>query len=96
MELVKKADVLKMLDDILTDIYEGEGYQHEKWVDKVNDLPEVDAQPVIHCRDCKWWKDSDGTYRRGTGAESICPMNTLIVYEGDGYCYLFEPQESED
>ena len=49
-----------------------------------------------HCKDCKWWKDSDGKYRRGCGAESQCPINTHAVYCGEGYCYMFEPQESEE
>lgn len=49
-----------------------------------------------HCKDCKWWKDSDGEYRRGCGAESKCPINTKTVYLGNGYCYKFEPQESRD
>jgi len=48
-----------------------------------------------HCKDCKWWRDSDGVYRRGIGAESQCPMNRRKVLEGTGYCYMFEPQESE-
>lgn len=49
-----------------------------------------------HCKDCKWWKDSDGKYRRGCGAESQCPINTHAVYCGEGYCYMFEPKESEE
>ena len=49
-----------------------------------------------HCRDCKWWKDSDGVYRRGVSAESKCPINRTEVLEGNGYCYMFEPQESDD
>lgn len=49
-----------------------------------------------HCKDCKWWKDSDGAFRRGIGAESRCPLNRVEVYEGSGYCYMFEPQESEN
>lgn len=48
------------------------------------------------CKDCKWWKDSDGVFRRGIGAESQCPMNRIEVYEGNGYCYMFEQQESEE
>ena len=53
-------------------------------------------QPKIKtCKDCKWWKDSDGVYRRDIGAESQCPMNRKEVYEGNGYCFLFKPQESE-
>ena len=49
-----------------------------------------------HCKDCKWWKDSDGEFRRGVGAESKCPINRQKVFEGNGYCYMFEPQESEE
>jgi hypothetical protein len=55
-----------------------------------------DAVDVIRCRDCKWWRDSDGEYRRGCGAESKCPINRREVFEGNGYCYLYEPQESDD
>lgn len=43
-----------------------------------------------HCKECRWWKDSDGIYRRGIEAESICPINTKKVFDGDGYCYMFE------
>ena len=48
------------------------------------------------CKDCKWWRDSDGAYRRGVKAESRCPINTVSVANGWGYCYMFEPQESEE
>lgn len=62
--------------------------------DVINKLPPVNPQQKIgYCRDCKWWKDSDGAFRRGIEAESQCPMNRIEVYEGNGYCYMFEPQE---
>lgn len=61
----------------------------------IHALPSVTPQEP-KCKDCKWWKDSDGSYRRGCGAESICRINTDKVYQGEGYCYLFEPQENED
>lgn len=48
-----------------------------------------------YCKDCKWWKDSDGVFRRGIGAESQCPINRREVFKGNGYCYMYEPQESE-
>ena len=41
---------------------------------------------LIRCKDCKHWKDSDGVYRRGIGAESKCPVNIRAVYEGNFYC----------
>lgn len=64
----------------------------------IHALPSVTPQEpkTGHCKDCKWWKDSDGAYRRGIGAESQCPINSKEVFEGNGYCYMFEPQESED
>ena len=64
----------------------------------IKGMPSVNPQDpkTGHCKDCKWWKDSDGAFRRGIGAESQCPMNRIEVFEGDGYCYMFEPQESDN
>ena len=64
----------------------------------LSDLPSVTPQElnIEHCKDCKRWKDSDGEYRRGVNAESQCPINRKEVYEGNGYCFLYEPQESEE
>lgn len=47
------------------------------------------------CKDCKNWKDSDGVYRRGIGAESKCPINIKEVYEGTFYCGDFLKGESD-
>ena len=64
---------------------------------KLSDLPPVTPQQKVgHCNDCKWWKDSDGSYNRGIGAESQCPMNRIEVFDGTGYCFLYEPHESEE
>lgn len=61
------------------------------------DIVNIEAlEQEPRCKDCKWWKDSDGKYRRGCGAESHCPINRREVYEGNGYCFLYEPQESEE
>jgi len=67
-------------------------------IDRLMSLPSVTPQEpkTGHCKDCKWWKDKDGVYRRGIAAESKCPINRREVMEGRGYCFLFEPQESED
>lgn len=45
---------------------------------------------IVTCKDCKYWKDNDGVYRRGIGAESICPINLKEVYDGNFYCALGE------
>lgn len=47
------------------------------------------------CKDCKHWKDSDGVYRRGIGAESKCPINNSRVFEGTFYCADYEKRGGE-
>lgn len=63
---------------------------------KVNELLNALEQEPKKCKDCKWWRDSDGAYRRGVKAESRCPINTVSVANGWGYCYMFKSQESEE
>ena len=66
-------------------------------VKDIESLPSVTPQQKIgKCKHCRWQKDSDGVYRRGVGTESRCPINRIEVLEGKGYCYMFEPKESED
>lgn len=61
-----------------------------------NDVKAIPSAEPKKCKDCKWWKDSDGVYRRGIGAESKCPINNVSVNHGLGYCYMFEPQERSE
>jgi hypothetical protein len=56
----------------------------------LDDCPLVE---IVTCKDCKHWKDSDGVYRRGIGAESKCPINTKEVFEGKFYCANGERRE---
>ena len=69
--------------------------ERERGLEYIRSMPPVNPTKTGHCKDCKWWKDSDGTYCRGVHAESKCPINRKEVYEGNGYCYMFEPQEKE-
>lgn len=48
---------------------------------------------IVTCKDCKHWKDSDGVYRRGIGAESKCPINIKEVRDGIFYCGNGERRE---
>lgn len=37
-----------------------------RWIDEI---PTADADPVVRCKDCKWWrKDTDHTCRKWGGA----------------------------
>lgn len=62
---------------------------------KVNTLPPVTPTHGT-CKDCKHWKDSDGVYRRGIGAESKCPVNSSRVFDGTFYCADFEKRGNEN
>ena len=63
-------------------------------IECLEELPS--AQPeIIHCKDCKYWKDSDGVYRRGFDAESKCPLNLKEVYDGTFYCGMAERRTDE-
>ena len=59
---------------------------------RIKELPPIQPE-VVRCKDCKHWKDSDGVFRRGTGAESKCPLSLHQVYEGTFYCGLGERRE---
>ena len=61
----------------------------EDLIDNIQALPPVTPTHRT-CKDCKHWKDSDGVYRRGVGAESKCPINIKEVYEGTFYCKEFK------
>ena len=77
---------------------DGECFEDCDEIKHLRKMPSVTLQEPRkgHCKDCKWWKDKDGVYRRGVGAESKCPINRREVMEGRGYCFMFEPQESGD
>lgn len=92
VDAISRAEVLKLMQDNWH-THNGDWAMQES-MDDIRALPSVTPQEP-RCKDCKWWKDSDGKYRRGCGAESICRINTDKVYQGEGYCYMFESQKSE-
>ena len=57
---------------------------------RADDCPLVE---IVTCKDCKQWKDSDGVYRRGLGAESKCHINIKKVFDGNFYCADGERRE---
>ena len=64
-------------------------------INKIKAVPS--AQPeIIRCKDCKHWKDSDGVYRRGSDADSKCPINLKEVYDGTFYCGKAEKKQIDD
>ena len=71
-----------------------EANEYQRIIDRF--MAFASAQPeIVLCKDCKHWKDSDGVYRRGIGAESKCPVNIRAVYEGNFYCADAERRTDE-
>ena len=83
-----KNETTEALDMAINSLKTDEAYQLE--------YEDRDCVEVIRCKNCKWWKDSDGAYRRGCNAESKCPISHIEVYEGNGYCFLGERKEQTD
>ena len=84
------------------DLDVGDWILHRIFVQNMSDIDRQtilnlpSAQPeIIRCKDCKYWKDSDGVYRRGFDAESKCPLNLKKVYEGTFYCGMAERRTDE-
>ena len=85
---VGNIKAMEALDMAINSLKTDEAYQLE--------YEDRDCVEVIRCKNCKWWKDSDGAYRRGCNAESKCPISHIEVYEGNGYCFLGERKEQTD
>lgn len=66
-------------------IFGYEGYK--EWLEQ---LPTVDAEPVIRCKDCKWWKTK---YMRN-GERKVCVIEAYEpVRNEDEYCSWAERKE---
>lgn len=99
-DCISREAVLETIEDYNNDGLKGIFCSYndgERFKEYIKALPSViPKENTGYCKDCKWWKDNDGVYRRGIGAESKCPINCKEVYEGNGYCFMFKPQESEE
>ena len=93
VDCISRQAVIDLMIQKWGENFSGDSAMQES-IDAIRVLPSVTSQKP-RCKECKWWKDSDGEYRRGCGAESKCPINRREVFDGNGYCFLFEPQESE-
>ena len=71
---------------------EDSGELRKIWTEYFDGIPSAHSE-IVRCKDCKHWKDSDGVFRRGIGAESRYPLNLHQVYEGTFFCGLAEWRE---
>ena len=101
-DCISRAEVNQVIEDymdeqyhVLSDRTRERAFGAKVVKARINELHPITPQEP-RCKECKWWKDSDGAFRRGIGAESKCPINRKEVYEGNGYCFLFEPKNQSE
>ena len=70
--------------------------------DLINEAPTVDAVPVVRCKDCRWWDNSeDSPYgycmamKHGYMSENW-EIGIYRTYKGDFYCADGERGDSDD
>ena len=69
-DVISKQEVLRLQYEV--ELEDGQRFMMID-PDDVENLQPISKEPKTgHCKGCKWWKDSDGVYRRGAGAESKC------------------------
>ena len=95
---VRADTITELIEDvdkktIVYTSYCDEPFKAKEHVDEI--LAKINGQllEVVRCKDCKYWRDSDGEYRRGVHAESKCPINSKDVFEGHAYCSYGERKE---
>ena len=59
---------------------------------RIDDMPTIEAEPVVRCKDCKWWdKKDDSPYgychacKHGHRSEHW-EISIYRTYKGDWYC----------
>ena len=57
-----RLKALLMVDFMQLELF-GQKYKVSDALRTVDNTPTEDAVPVIRCKDCKWWRDSDHTCR---------------------------------
>lgn len=80
-DLISRSAVIEALDQ---HSYEN-GSDYEKTVELLNEIPAVDAVPVVRCKDCKRWKPCAGA----TEHVKCCEWAGYMIGE-NGYCVYGE------
>ena len=64
------------------------GFSRENIRELLQDIPAIDAVPVVRCRECKYWGDEDGKSQREDGVLfARCNVhNYLIDGRHTGWC----------
>ena len=82
---ISRQAAIDALDEIESEIADGDGYQYEKWRKYFCELPS--AQPERTCVNCGRTANNGGWYADG---RTRCPIEEHYALPKDGYCHLWE------
>lgn len=86
VDVVERSAVYEMLDKIQSDVYDGDGFQHDKWVEYVDAMKKHEnIEEVVHCEDCKYWE-------RESCVDGFC-NESWIHSDEDHYCGFAKRRE---
>ncbi len=79
-DLISRQTILDALDEIESEVADGDGFQYEKWRKYFGELPS--AQPeIIRCKDCKY---------NATSKKCLNPNSFFLVPADDDFCSYAE------
>lgn len=70
-------------------------HAEERFLNRIEDAPTVDAVIVTRCEDCVHWDDDPDTYGADDGPKGKC-MKSFEPMPSDGFCSLGEHREAAD
>ena len=88
---IYRQQAIDALDEIESEIADGDGYQYEKWRKYFCELPS--AQPERTCVNCGRTANNGGWYPDG---RTRCPIEENYALPKDGYCHLWEKRNVTD
>ena len=62
---------------------------------RLNEMPTIDAVPVVHCKDCEFYKPQSKV-PRWSGASLFCTRSAVTKFPPDGFCSFGKRKDGGD
>ena len=74
-DYIKREDAQNIIDEVLSDyLTDSERTMLEDVNAEIGEIPSADVEPVVRCKDCKWWDGND------------CKARDIDVVDVDDFC----------
>ena len=99
MRLIDADKLSEAIHENVIAMYEESAAAKEDCLREIEEVPTVDAVPVVRCKDCVHWDDDPDTYGADDGPKGKC-MKSFETMCADDFCSYGErkdvPDESEE